>query len=143
MPRFLWAAFLMFSAVMASGCGGGTPGALQIRSLQINQQSTVGEPVYTATAILSDGKQVDPASVSWVVWNYGTSLIGQPHYLLTSSPYSPLLCGAQCAGWTLVAIAPADPNGPKNGPIPMSVFQDLISGKATAEAGFVATAMQL
>lgn len=142
MPRLYWATFLMFSAVIASGCGGGTPSTPQIQSLQINQQSTVGGPAYTATATLNDGKQVNPASVSWVVWNYSSFSNGQPHYVLTSSPYPPV-CGAQCTGWTLVAIAPADPNAPKNGRIPLSVFQDLISGKATSEAGFVAAIMQL
>lgn len=140
MPRLIWASFLIFSALLISSCGGG--GTPSLRSLQINQQSMPSGPEFIAAAIYSNGRQVTPASVSWVIWNYGSSSNGQPHYLLTSSPYSPL-CGAQCAGWILVAIAPVDPNAPKYGPVPMTVWQDLISGKASTEAGFVAATMQL
>jgi hypothetical protein len=139
MPRLIGASFLMFSVFLTISCGGGTP---TLRSLQINQQSLSAGPEFTATATYSDGKQVTPASVSWVVWNTASFSTGQPHYQLTSSAYPPL-CGAQCTGWTVVAIAPADPKASMSGPIPMTVFQDLISGKASSEGGFVAATMQL
>jgi len=139
MPKLFWGLVLMLAVVVTSSCGGGTSA---IRALQINQQLTASGTEFTATATYSDGKQVTPAPVSWIVWNSGTFLKGQPGYRLSSSPYVPL-CGSQCLGWTLVVIAPADPNAPMSGPIPLAVFQDLISGKRSTEAGFVAATVQL
>lgn len=139
MPRLTCTVFLALCALVICGCGGGTS---TIRSLRINQQLTANGPQFTATATYSDGKQVTPASVSWLAWTSGTFVSGQPHYRLTSSPYLPM-CGSQCLGWTVVAIAPTDPNAPPSGPISLTVLQDLSSGKVSTEDGFVAATLQL
>jgi hypothetical protein len=140
MRRVAWAPFLLFSvAVLMSSCGGGSG---TLHSIRINQQSGSGMPQFTATGSYSNGSQVTPLPASWIVWSFGSFISGQPHYRLTAAPFSP--CSVSGPGaWTVAAIAPTDPHAANNGSIPMSVFGDLISGKTSAEGGFVGATMQV
>jgi hypothetical protein len=134
-----WVTLCLFSALALSNCGGGTP---TLKSIEINQQFAISVPEFTASATYSNGKQVTPAAVSWILWPPGSFVVGEPRYQLTSSPFLPQ-CTAPGSAWTVAAIAPVDPHAPNSGSIPDNVFTDLVSGKTSSEGGFVATTVQI
>lgn len=141
MSRVTWAPLLLLVfAVVLSSCGGGSLGTL--RSIQINQQSAVDFPEYTATGTYSNGMQANGIAVSWVQWNFTTFVVSTPHYLLTASPFLPQ-CAQAGSAFTLAAIAPADPQAPSNGDVPLNVWMDIVTGKAQSEGGFVGARVQI
>lgn len=138
MLRVAWPSILFFTAAFLTSCGAENG---KLESIRINRQPGAAAQ-FTATGIYSSGRQVTPLAVSWMTWDYATFVANQPNYRLTSSPYVPQ-CSGSGTGWTLAAFRPIDPSAPASGPIPASVLQDLVSGKASTESGFVATTLQV
>ena len=138
---FLFLSALLSTLILAS-CGGGTA-APMLQSITISPQSGQSSTQFTAIGTYSNGKRVTPLPVSWVNPLVLTvALSTHPPYSLTTQSLVGQ-CGTSTGPMTFAAIAPADPNAPASGAMPVKVYQDLISGAARNEQGFVGATAQL
>jgi hypothetical protein len=134
---YLLSATFLLLILGTTTCGSG--GRRQLESIAINSGGNINMQ-YTATGMFNrEPTPVSPLPVSWYVVNSAFSpAVVQPiyGYVLTTQPYtlSPCLLTD-----TVVALAPADPNAPSSGEIPLQVYQDLVvTHTVTKEGGFVA-----
>lgn len=139
MRKLTFSATLLLFGFLLNACGGGSIGTLQ--SIKLNQQVVVASTQFTATGVYSSGKQLTPLSVGWFDFSLNSFVVGNPHYSLTNSRFTPL-----CTSGTaliVMAIAPTAANAPVSGAIPVNVFQDFATGKTNNEGGFLAATTQI
>jgi len=132
---------LMLALPLAvSACGGSV--TRQLESITIARAS--GTPVnFTASGTFTAAPVTEnPLPVSWYLM--GPAIDPPPaDYVLVGDPYHPARClqasDAPSLTYTVIAIAPVNPNAPLSGSLPYQVFDDLvIAHTKTAEGGFIA-----
>ena len=137
---------LLALAAVLSGCGGSMN--RQLVSISISPTTGTGAPVtYTATGTYSDSPvTVTPVAVSWFVMGPAIDPPG-PGYALAPGKYTSVRCSQAspyAATYTVIAVAPSNPNAPDSGPMDSQVFSDLvIHHTKTTEGGFVAATASL
>ena len=123
-----------------SACGGNV--TRQLQSITIARAS--GTQVnFTAAGMFTAAPVTEsPLAVSWYLM--GPAIDPPPaNYVLVGTPYHPARCvqapGSPSVTYTVIALAPVDPNAPLSGSMPYKVFDDLvIAHSKTAEGGFIA-----
>jgi hypothetical protein len=89
---------------------------------------------------------VTPLPVSWFLMGPGVDPPG-PGYSLAKGKFTAVRCSEAnpvALTYTVIAVAPADPNAPSSGSMPAQVFTDLVTAHTkTEEGGFVAATASL
>jgi hypothetical protein len=143
-PSFAASALILTCAL--SGCSGANR---QLQSLSISAVTAVGVSTdFSAVgAFTASPTPVDPLPASWYLFGPGLDP-PPPAYTLVSGAFDPQRCSQVQAGstttYTVVALAPADPDAPSSGSVPNQVFQDLVLTRSrTSEGGFIAATTKL
>jgi hypothetical protein len=122
-----------------------TPKKRLLESISVTPDSAKGaKAAYVATGKFNlPPLKVEPLHVSWYLSGPGVDP-PPPYYSLSASLDKPNRCNEIAANpvvfdYTVIALAPANPEAPKSGRVPAKVFQDLVIDHAkTSEDGFVA-----
>lgn len=123
-------------AFVLTSCGSSN----SLQSISISQTATTAALEFGATGTFTDGRVISALPVSWVILGPGVDPPGTG-YTLSGAPFFPI-CVMSGASYTVVAIAPADPNAPGSGSVPTSVWNDVVLGTVKSEGGFVGTSAQ-
>ena len=142
----LWALALGAFLVLA-GCGGGSNPTLQ--SITVDSVATsLSGTIVTATGHYSNNTTKANIPVAWFTTAAGLDPPGGETwgYTLSSRSFdatAPATCG-KGSKMTVVAYAPANPNAPSSGTMPLQTFITLVFDHTTpSEDGFVAGTLQL
>jgi hypothetical protein len=131
----------------AGGCGETGMMDRELQSITITRAS--GAPAtFSASGTFTEAPLTEsPLLVSWFLM--GPAIDPPPaDYVLVGDPYSPARCvqapGPPSLTYTVIAIAPVNPNAALSGSMPYQVFEDLvIAHTKTAEGGFIAASVKL
>jgi hypothetical protein len=130
--------------LVISACGANR----QLQSISISPSIGTGPDVaYTATGTFNRAPiTVTPVSASW----YVLPDVDPPPamYSLSGGTFVAARCPLNnpqfAATFTVVALAPANPDAPRSGVVPSQVMQDLVYNRTrTIEGGFVAATAKL
>jgi len=132
---------LMLALPLAiSACGGSATRLLQSITITRANGTQIN---FTAAGMFTAAPVTE--SLLPVAWYLMGPAIDPPpaSYALVSAPYHPARCvqapGPPSVTYTVIALAPVDPNAPLSGSMPYQVFDDLvIAHTKTAEGGFIA-----
>jgi hypothetical protein len=137
---------LLAPIALLVGCSGGMN--RQLESISVSPATGSGAPVsYKATGTFtSSPTTVTPLAVSWFMMGPAIDPPG-PEYMLTKGDFTAWRCrqaNPVASTYTIIAVAPADPNAPNSGSMPSQVFSDLvIQHTKSSEGGFVAGTAKL
>jgi hypothetical protein len=142
--KALLAASLLPAALVLSGFIHSKP-PRRLESITVSPASATGaNRIYTATGKFNTApERVTPLSVSWYLMGPAIDPPG-PGYKLEKGSFRPERCMAAAQGpaalkYTVIALAPANPDAPRSGSMPFKVFEDLVIQHTRAEEdGFLA-----
>jgi hypothetical protein len=137
---------LVLVSIFAGCSGTNTPHVLQ--SISITPASASG-PGSSFTAIGSFSgapTTVSPLPVSWLLMGPAIDP-PPPGYTLVDGSYVASHCvqttNQSPLNYTVIALAPVDPNAPMSGTIPSQVFEDLVIARTTTtEGGYISATAQ-
>jgi hypothetical protein len=135
---FIYPFSLLAAALLLSGCGNDR----QLQSIMVSPSSMTAahnaQVTFTASGQFNMAPMsVTPLRVSWMEFGPGIDQVSTAdNYTLTDQPFT-TTCFVP-GTFTVVALAPIDPGASPSGSVPQQAFNDLVSGHAMAEGGFVA-----